>query len=296
MKVKRNPKEETAFEKRNTAITIFILIALLPLLCMLLLGFNMGKADKVNNKKLFAQLDSLRNAHNTLKGNIKRVNTFFGDIDTLRTSYQKSMGRLESDLIAIKEDEEGILMRKWEREYRKKDQYYEEEFIDATTKKIKEPLLAPIFQKGKLWVEDMITAKQDELFTKKLKQKQTVGADIIDDLNNRIKELEGDLLLKQTLLISLQSQMGQSQGNSQIQIDNSDEDKKIIQDKYDKVLANNLKLKESIDIDLDDIKEEILPALRRGVFNGNEFTTLKDRLENKVNNISIKLGELKTED
>ncbi len=295
MKVKKKQKEETAFEKRNTAISIFALVTLIPLLLSLFLGFSMGKADEVNKNILLKELDSLREANNSLKEDVRRIGKIFTDIDTLRLSFNDDMEKLESELKAIKDDEDDLLLRKWKRKQSQKTENYDEEFIDAKTKKIKNPLLIPIYQTCIRWIEDVVATKEDELFAWTLKQKQDIGTDIISDLEKRIQDLEGDLLIKETMIITMQASLGQNQGSTQIQLDNSAKDVKAIQDKYNNLIVGNLGIKDIINDEIKAINQDVFPKLKWGLFNKNEFNELKSLLVAKIDGIQSELNKLKTE-
>lgn len=308
MEIKRKAKEPSPFEKRNTAILNFLLIALIPLLLVFILGFSLGKTGDVNTKVLTKQLekkqtelDSIQNAYYSLVENISLVELAFAHIDSLvfdeKRLIAKGISDLEQRLNEIDDGSNNTPFEIWDgrrvsnfNSYANlvNDKYSEINHLLETN------YLTTILERGlgtEGWVNKYLNNKKIQLNeTKKLKR-NFLGESIVEDLNTEIEVLTKS---KQNLEFELQlSKIMIAKASPTPGAANS------CQNDLTKALtdANTLKKginQSSVNIgsNIDNIQNVILPGLEaRGIFAKNKRQEISDFKEE----VNKELGAIKKE-
>ena len=292
MKFKNKPPEKTAMEKRNTSILNFALVALIPLLLTLFLGFSLSKADRVNEENYYQKLKDLRTKHEGLIKGMEKVDTTFSRIDVLLKKFLKDdEALLEEGFNSIEDD---IAFNKWNNKRTiTKDNFHSAiKSIQAPSDIQNDQNLMDVLDFGKKWLVELSRIKSDELFSSVLIRKQQEGNQINSELLQQIQDLRNEMTEKNAKIIQLEGIVLTSQGSTgDMQVEKTD-----IQEKYEKMIADNASIKTVIEENAKAIKEKILLDLKCKIFNRENCDTQKKLIETKIDNIRIETGKLKVED
>ena len=290
MKVTIKSKEPNAIEKRNTAITTFILVAAIPLLLMLLLGFGLGQSSEVNKKNLELQLkekeeelEKMRLQFEASKKSFYELGAVFYNADTLRLEFNKDKVKKLEDALALAETE--IDIHKWKNDLAKAIDDFKHK-VDDVEKPLtfKNDTLDNILSFGKDWLNNFAETKNMELFTKLLVKKQDTGNDINQDLEAQLTECNHQKAILEIQLATAgiaQDKASTAGGTAVADLSEMEENVAAVKDK--------------INAELSDIRDNILPVLkgaRRLQNNEEEIQQLKEKLQNRVTAIQNHLGEL----
>ena len=176
MKVRIKGKEQTAVEKRNTGIATFALVAVIPLLLSLLIGYELGDTDTVNKENLLVEIDSQQKEIASLtkevegaKKNLFIVNEIFSDADSVfKKLNTHDLKNLEQKLRDAESERD---FDRWDND----NDQIEDDFQHDLERIIK-PLdfdestpIPFILQYGKRWLEKYAEAKAAELNLMKIK-------------------------------------------------------------------------------------------------------------------------------
>lgn len=288
MTVRKKPQEETAMEKRNTAIINFILVALVPLLLMIFLGFSLKNGALQNEENLNQKFIELSKKHEALNQNIADLVSTFDSINSLVINLDKK--DYDELVKQIAEIESEITLNRWNND--------RDAIIDGFEHKINkvkddrelkhdDDLQSLLILSAK-WVTEIAKAKNDELSALKLirDKELTLNASGTTADGTSLQELEMKILEKDFELKRLQD--AKADNESDAEAANSS-----LQKKYEKVLEGNKTVKTEIETVLAEINEDIFPKLESGIFNKKE---LVKEIKAKVNKINLKTGSLKTDD
>jgi len=305
--INKRPKEPTALEKRNTSIVNFALVALIPILLCLLLGFSLGNADTVTrkqlnqtNQELLAKIESLEKEKAEMNDLIIKLESIFSKADTTFIKFDEVKVReITKSLKDIEGNKEEVDydLRIWEKEM--------EDDVDDFIRDIENIQLPSgltenssnnrILILGKNWIKEYAKTKQNELSAQMLLKKKDFGIEIVTNLQDKIDELKGDLIDKDFKLRQLMA--GEQKSNEKI--NNFRQDQSDAAKELDKLKQKNGDIKRSIMMDLQDLQENLLPTLTEtGVLKckpKGDLEVIKDKLEAKLDNIDTASQGLEVE-
>ena len=290
-------KQHTAIEERNTAILNFAMVAIIPLLLTLIAGFALSEGRKVNEDRFHERLGALKSENAALKQMIADLGGVFDKADTLFTNFSTTkIDKLQRELSGVESE---IGYNDWDRDV--KDVV--DEFEHYITR-VERPLnfeeqedLNAMLVLVKKWLIEYSEIESKALFIEKLNQKQSQGADISTELEDRIDELEQTLTLKEIEIIQLRGAMGQSSGSAKQKIQEKTSDNTELIQEITSLKMNAEQVNENIVTELEIIRGNILPNLKGQKFlsirNSEEkIRDLKEKIEVKLNAIERHAGKL----
>ncbi len=288
MKVRKKNRGQTEMEKRNTAITIFILFAITPLFLTMFLGFSLKQSEAVNKDKLFKNLESQRKKYDDLNQNIANLDSVFLQANKLFKQFKDEEAKnLKRELGDIEDKTD---LNEWDKDREEKVNNYirkinkVENSFDFGNSVEKNNLLIL----AKEWLKEFIEAKDNELYAKQLIKEQSLEIQDGSDL----EILEQDLRME---IVELKNELKSKEKELELYKDFNEKNESKMISKYSSLLAVNEKTKTAISVEIKDIEDKILPELQRKLFN-NEFDKLKNKLKNKISTIKIEAGNIKTEE
>ncbi len=299
MKVRKKGRETTALEKRNTAVAVFAGVAIIPLLFMLWIGYQLGDANKVNKDNLKAQLDTkiaeLEKAHADMavfQQTVSELGYTFAKADSVYDKFRTEGLKKLNDQLKDAETESDF--RRWDN-----DMDEGQDDFKHTIERIEKPLVfeedSPIYdilENAKAWLVAYSKAKADEMYEIKLNRKNTQGIETASDLEKKIQELEFEIQKKDLTITNLKTQSNIKAGNELNKDKSNEKELTESQTAYLNVITSNREIKTAIETEISAITEDIVPELRREIFNKKQFNKLKDKLEAKLNTITTKTAEL----
>jgi hypothetical protein len=295
MVVRKKPQEETAMEKRDTAILNFTLAALVPLLLMLFLGFSLKEGSLQNEENLEQKFTTLTKKHKELSKSILEMTRVFYRADTLYNSLDK---KDYDDIVKqISDIDSEIALNHWDNDRNAVIDRFEHviDKIKRDRELAHDDTLQQLLVFGAKWLKEIAKAKNDEfsvlklLRQKELKQAEIVNASGGTDLQAKVQELQMQLMQKDFELKRLEDSKAANEGNAA-------STNSTLQKSYNKVLDGNKTVKAEIEAELSKINQDILPKLEGGIFKGDDVKRLKDKLKLSVDNIRAKSGNLKIDD
>lgn len=295
MVVRKKPQEETAMEKRDTAIINFTLAALAPILLMLFLGFSLKEGSLQNEENLDQKFTTLTKKHKALNKNILDMVGVFNRADTV---YNNLDNRDYADLVKqITEIESEIALNRWDNDRNAAIDRFEHVIDKIRNDRglAQNDTLQRLLVFGAKWLKEIAKAKNDEfsvlklLRQKELKQNEIISASDGSDLQAKVQELQIQIMQKDFDLQRLKDSKATNEGNAATT--NS-----TLQKSYSKVLEGNKKVQADIEAELSKINQDILPKLEGGIFKGDDVKKLKEKLKLNVDNIRLKSANLKVDD
>ncbi len=297
MKVKIKSKEPTAVEKRNTAITTFILVAAIPLFLSLLLGFGLGKTDEINKEIMVEKLEmteqkliALRTQFDEQRERLAELKTVFHKADTLLLKFNKNEVKKLEDQLALAESE--FDFHEWENDCRR----VLDDFA-TTNERVEKPFhfendtLSNLLSFGKNWLNQYKEATSKMLFAKGLVKKQDTGKNINEDLEAKISDLNNQIALKEIIIAGLQNQL--SMGTAKI--DDVKSGSSQTETELTEMKQKAATTKEKINEEITWIRDNILLNMKgKGLLTKNEkeMQELKFKLETRLTAIQTQLIEL----
>lgn len=319
MKIRQKGKEESVLEKRNTALFTFISIATVPLLLTFLLGMNLGYSKQVNaenlHKKVIDQnlkIDSLNEVIKTAADQVTALHQAFIKADSVFENFKaKEFTDLETKLDAAKDE---ISLYDWDKQRERVIIDFRDKLTRVSQQfeyRLKEnPDNDHVFDKGKQWLVDNVSAKDMELFALKLYKKQAMGIDVSKDLeeqmetlNKRYNDLNQKLKEKEQENFTLNQDLKKSKEDKEelkeeLSKDATSEKEKvqILQKEIDERKEMSQKVKIQIQTQLDNIKEILLGLQGKRLLQlkntEDEVDQIKEKVENKLTTIERTLLDL----
>ena len=299
MKVKKKEKEQTNMEKRNTAISMFALATILPLLLTLFVGFRMGQTREVNEDNFQERYSLLEDKKNALEHSIKDLNGTFSRANI----YFEKFAKEETPKLEEKLDkaESELAISRWENDMGTSKDVFQH-LIDTVGQKSLDkdvlPEINTILDHGKKWLNEFSEVKEDELNSIKRNKKNALGMTVTSDLEREIQELKSELTLKDVEIIQLKAALTQGQGKIEDVIDDVGGDKNKAEAELVALKGKTTGIYDKIIVELDLIRSEIVPSFEGQGFldfkkNKDKIEALKKELENKLNTIERHASDLK---
>lgn len=302
MKIKKKTKEVTAFEKRNTSIVVFSLVALVPLLFSFLIGFSVSKTSNSNNENLLNELDASNQKADSLDKRYAQLESKMGELvalyskaDTMIDDFeQKKLKHLKSLLDEIEDGTDQTAFDRWKDD--KEDVVYEFgrdiERLDKGTDFDDFPIMVELLDKTKSWLGKYAKTKGYELNERMLRKKLELGAGISADQDQEIENLKGEIRAKDFEIQLLKVSAANASGTAgQKEGDKAELMKQLID-----IQSTSKTVKEEVTTVIDDIRKSAVNDLTKDRLLKNSTDNIKafkDNLEVEIKKIERSISTLK---
>ncbi len=295
MKVRKKPKEQTAMEKRNTAIFHFTLVALAPLLLALFLGFSLKKTDIVNKDNLQKKLNEVTQDYKQLNQQLFDLNSAFSQADQYQDKFiNNDSEKLKNEL---KEVESQISLKDWERDMKDSLDRFKHEInqFDRPWDFKDNEQTTSLLRLGKKWLREIAKTKDREFLVRQvnheqkiLREEETISDDGTD-LSSEVQGLRMELMQKDFDIRSLNAELEDYQNDAE-------EGEKELLNKLSKAKSRAEKAKADVTTQIDEIREA-LESLEGQKFlklksDTKKMAALKNQLNLMVDKIERHLIEL----
>ncbi|MCB0630866.1 MAG: hypothetical protein R2824_07110 [Saprospiraceae bacterium] len=296
MKVKKKAREQTAMEKRNTSIVNFVLVALVPVLLCILLGFSLRQSNIENKENSFKKVKALEAERDSIKNKIGKLTGTFFKADTILNRFNRNDFKILEQ--SLKAADNPIAFNNWEIDRAERISKLRSSFrtVENDEDFKEEDDARATLDFGKKWLQAFSDTKDKELFAMKQIRQNEVGVQMDQLLQDQIDNLKKDLTAKDLEISKLEIKLLQSQGQK-IQLEQgSEKDTKAIEKELEDIKSNNGKLKEKIETQVSRAEKILSDLKEKGIFRKTEeIQAFKKDLDEQLKNIRDELLELEIE-